>query len=291
MARKRLTRRLAADDTTPFPGDVGNPDRTDPKSDAYDPYQQTVNYELPDMRAEWRQEKRNEIGFGVPTYASVRQAASKAVKLAMLLLGDKVEEDVIEAQAKDFMRLGSDVLDSSLSRFMETEKLYAEDEDEDDEEKKEEAKKGEDEDEDEEEKEEAKKGEDEEEEEEKEEAKKGEEDDEEKKEEAKKGEEDEEEKEEAKAKSSVAELDIEMVRAEDDEEDDEEDTETASLLASIFAEEEPEEEGESEEKEADEKKAGISKLGGQPKVAADMSSDDIGSIWDDAPDVSQVFGQ
>jgi hypothetical protein len=84
------------------------------------------------MRTEWKNDQRNEIGFGIPTVASIRSAASKAVKLAVLLLGDKVAENVIEAQARDFLRLGSKALDSSLLRFAETQNVYAEDEKEED---------------------------------------------------------------------------------------------------------------------------------------------------------------
>lgn len=136
MSRVRLTQRNAAEDKTPYPGDV-NVERTDPEGhadgarDTYDTFEQTVNYELPDMRHDWKNDTRNEIGFGIPTVASIRSAASKAVKLAVLLLGDKVAEDLIEAQARDFMKLGSKALNASLMRFASTQTLYAEGQEED----------------------------------------------------------------------------------------------------------------------------------------------------------------
>ncbi len=130
--RQRLTRRNAAADKTPYPGTVNQPNRHDPEMDEYANWEQSINHELPDMRTEWKNDQRNEIGFGIPTVASIRSAASKAVKLAVLLLGDKVAENVIEAQARDFLRLGSKGLDSSLLRFAETQNVYAEDEKEED---------------------------------------------------------------------------------------------------------------------------------------------------------------
>lgn len=124
MQRKRLTRRNAADDKTAYPGSV-NQTRQDPDRAKYHTFEHTVNHELPDMRHEWKNDQRNDIGFGIPTVASIRSAASKAVKLAVLLLGDKVAEHVIEAQARSFMKLGPKALNASLLRFAESETLYA----------------------------------------------------------------------------------------------------------------------------------------------------------------------
>jgi len=375
--RVRLTaRRRSASDDIPYPGTVNQEDRKFVERDKYDTFEQTINHELPDMRTEWRNDARDEIGFpiaedhteitgtkdGGMTVASVRQAASKAVKLSMLLLGNKVPEKMIEGQAKDFMLLGSAGLDRALSRFAKTETLYArkaEDEEEDEEEtveakksadeapaeeKKEEttAKKSADETPAEEKKEEttAKKGSDEEEttaEEEAPKAKKGADEApaaEEKKEEApkakkgadeeetkaddeapaeetkaKKGaEEDEEETVEAKKgadeeddESKVAELDIELSAAE--EEDTEEDEKSASILSSLYeevkkqeaarrgktSEDDTEEEVVESKKSASVKARGAQKLGGQPRIASDMSVKDISEIWGDVPDVSGVF--
>lgn len=130
----RQTRR-AVDDSIPYPGNVNQPDRKFKKHDQYDNFVQHVNHELPDMRHEWKNDKRDEIGFGIPeawgqspTVASVKVAANKAVKLAYLLLGNKVAESLIEDQANDFMLLGPAALDRSLGRFASTGELYAEDE-------------------------------------------------------------------------------------------------------------------------------------------------------------------
>jgi len=123
--------------SVPYPGNVNQPDRKDPSWEEYHTFEQRVNHELPDMRHEWKDDSRDEIGFGVPesnppTVASVRIAANKAVRVAVLLLGEKVEDDVIEAQARDFMGMSGEAMDRTLDRFAKTQKLYAEDEDEDD---------------------------------------------------------------------------------------------------------------------------------------------------------------
>ena len=97
-----------------------------------------MNHELPDLRHEWEDDERDDIGFGipepwgsnpeVPTVASVRMAANKAVKIAVLLLGEKVDDKTIEEQARDFMSLSREAMDRTLARFAATQKLYAEDE-------------------------------------------------------------------------------------------------------------------------------------------------------------------
>jgi len=87
MSRVRLThRRQSADMSVPYPGNVNQPDRRDPDWDQYHTFEQTVNHELPDMRHEWKDDSRDDIGFGIPeanppTVASVRVAANKAVVL------------------------------------------------------------------------------------------------------------------------------------------------------------------------------------------------------------------
>lgn len=359
MSRVRLTQRSkqAADMSIPYPGNVNQPDRKDPDWEQYHTFEQQVNHELPDMRHDWKNDERDEIGFGVaepwgssptvPTVASVRVAANKAVRIAVLLLGEKVEDDVVEAQARDLMSLSQSAMDRTLARFAETQKLYAED-DEDEAEACEASKKAEDKAED---KAEEKKAEDKAEEkvEEKKEAKKAEDKVEEKVEEKveakdkkaelppalkenaekmkehaekkdekkaskelaekadaekksedkaeekveekveeKKAQDEEVEEEEVVAKKSSTDMDIELSAAAD--EDEEEMTpETAAQLASLFedssiaaAEELPKESS---------KKAGIKKLGGQPRVASTTGdgSTDISAIWDSAPDVSEVF--
>lgn len=286
MARERLTKRLAAaegaegnggDPEKPFPGTVNQPDRKFVERDHYHTFEHTVNHELPDMRHDWQNDQRDEIGFPIPTVASIRAAASKAVKLAVLLLGDKVEENTIEAQARDFMKMGSESLNESLKRFADSENLYKKAEEK--EEEKVEAKKAanpienlgdkkappftkED----------AKKAED------KEEVK------------AKKSEDKEEEKVEAK---KAAELDIQLTAAEDEEEGEVNAAEE-KLLASIFeAEDMEEKKAEDEEEKVEAKKAsekkGVSKLGGQPKVASEGKEIDLSNLWESAPDVSKLF--
>ncbi len=155
--RVRLTARTknAADDKTPFPGDVGNENRVDPTSKQYDNYEELPGWELQEHGDPAANDLRDDIGFSVQngfqdgfnrndstaanpgTVASqkraasimkIRQAAAKSVKLAVLLLGDKCNEKIIEAQARDFMRLGNQCLDASLDRYAKTEKLYSEEE-------------------------------------------------------------------------------------------------------------------------------------------------------------------
>jgi hypothetical protein len=337
--KRRRRERKAVEENIPYPGTVNQPDRTFKRRDQYDNYEEVVNHPLPDMRTEWRDDARDEIGFGipeettVPTVASIRSAASKAVKLAVLLLGEKVDEDVVEAQARDFMRLGNKALGNALKRFAETEKLYSQDDDEEeeaqdeDEEKK--SKKSQDEEEVEtaEETEEVKASEEEEKASEETEVEASEEDgskksqddedededkdeDEEKK--SKKSQddddddddddEDEDEDEDKKSKksqdeegeeevedepatvsSAAAELDIEVTPVVEEVESD---PEAEALLAQVFSDGEAEVESSDETEEA---KQGIEKLGGQPKFASDMSDADISTIWQDAPDVSDVF--
>ena len=318
--RVRLTqrrRRRAVEDDTPYPGTVNQPGRKFKKRDQYDNWEEVVNHPLPDMRHEWKNEKRDEIGFGIPTVASIRAAASKAVRLAVLLLGDKVDEDVIEAQARTFMKLGNKGLNESLERFSETETVYSQDEEEEtaqDEEEKKEEETAQDE---EEKKEET--AQDEEEKKEEETAQ----DEEEKKEASKKKSQDEdeavekdedvgEEAQEEEEKKSSVDMDIELNSITEGSE--EISSESEKLLGKLFSQDEEEEtaqdeeeekaQDEEEEKAQDEnqntkmsskkskkaaKKQGVKSLGGQVKVASDMSTNDISKIWDDAPDVSSVF--
>lgn len=351
MSRVRLTKR-AADMSIPYPGNVNQPDRKDPAWDKYHTFEQTVNHELPDMRHDWQNDERDDVGFGVPetwgespktpgaapTVASVRMAANKAVRIAVLLLGEKVEDEVIEEQARDLMSLSASAMDRTLARFADTQKLYAEEKEEEKkaEEKKEEEKKAADEKKEEvkaeDKKEEEKKAADEKKEEVKAEEKKEEEKKAAKKEDEKKAEEKkdeppafikekmeeskkgskelaekkaEEKKEEVKAedkkeevkaedkkeekKAGSNELDVSFAAAEEEEEE-EVDEKTASELASIF---EGKESTAAEEldKVEESKKAGIKKLGGQPRVASAEGAGvaDISSIWNTAPDVSEIF--
>lgn len=357
MKRTRLTqRRNAADMSIPYPGNVNQPDRKDPSWEQYHTFEQQVNHELPDMRTEWKDNPRDEIGFGEPgaeknppTVASIRVAANKAVRIAVLLLGEKVADETIEAQARDLMALSQESMDRTLDRFAQTQKLYAEEEKEEKVEEKVEEKKeasaaladkgkevpktieapkkaeGEKVEEKKEEKVEEKKAEDKaeekkeekveekkaaeekkmpdfikekiEEKKEKEEkkdasSKKSEDEKDEKKEEEKEAsdDKDEDDKEEEKtAKKSAGEMDIELTGSMDEvASDPKADAQLASLFDDDFTAAEEEDEEKAEKKA---KKAGIKKLGGQPKVASTQNAGpvDISSIWNSAPDVSEIF--
>jgi hypothetical protein len=143
MARERLTsrnRQAAAegakpDHKTPYPGTVNQEDRKFPDNEKYDNFEQNAKtHEGQDLRHEWKNDKHDENGIGIPepwgkkgTIASVKaikMAASKAVKAAVLFLGDKVPEKMIEAQAKDFMAMGPEALTRSIERFSSTFDLY-----------------------------------------------------------------------------------------------------------------------------------------------------------------------
>jgi hypothetical protein len=130
-------RRAVEDPSIPYPGTVNQPDRTFKRRDQYNIDWETVNHPYPDMRTEWKNNPRDEIGFGIPdasgpTVASVKVAASKAVRMAVLLLGEKVADDVIEDQARDLMAIGPDAMDRSLERFVESQELYVAEDKEDD---------------------------------------------------------------------------------------------------------------------------------------------------------------
>jgi hypothetical protein len=142
MDRIRLTKRLAsaskkivaesqADGI--FPGDIGNEERKKNyrKVDEYHTFEQTVNHELPDMRHDWQDNPRDEVGMGIPKKATktmIVNAATNATKLAYFLLGEKASDQLIEQQARDFMRLGSVRLEAAINRFAETTDLYDEEE-------------------------------------------------------------------------------------------------------------------------------------------------------------------
>jgi len=127
--RKRLSKNImSADAKDKYPGTVNQPERQFKTQEQYDNYKETLNHPTPDMRDDWKDNKRNEIGMGVPKIAHIYATAQQATRLATLFLGDKVEDNAIEAQARDFMRLGSKRIQASLSRFNASESLYAEDE-------------------------------------------------------------------------------------------------------------------------------------------------------------------
>jgi acid soluble protein 1 len=293
--RVRLTQRTrqAVESPPLFPGDVGNENRPYKEMDKYDNWQEVVNHPLPDMRTEWKDNPRNEEGFGIPksgppTVASVKMAASKAVRLAVLLLGDKTDEAIIENQARDFIGLSDEAMDRTLARFAETFELY--------EEQKEAA----------EEKPEAAAEEILAQETSEEEPKEAAEETPEKTEETPKESADEEAKTEdapkeaaeaAEEKTEVVaeepvkqmgEMDIELTSAMPDE--PEANPEEDAKLAQLFADPNlPTEKSEDSTPVEAAEKQGVKKLGGQPKVASTDAPTDLSQLWKSAPDVSEAF--
>lgn len=279
--RVRLTKRQAAEDNTPYSGDVGNADRIDPAPDAYsvDDYE-VPGWELQEKGNPAKDDKRIEP-LNVPemsktaseTVIKVRQAASKAVKLAVLFLGDKVSQKTIEDQAKEFMRLGSTSLNNALKRYAETETLYAKDDLIEEEEVEEACVKsnvkadGE--------------------------MEVAEDDAPDSAEENIEEEvfeqpmaEEEIISENVEEIPLVNEMDIELSETEDEVNmSDEEEAE----LASLYAEDDLIEEEEIEEAPVA-RKAGIKKLGGQPKVASTKKGDfDLTKLWKTEPDINELF--
>ena len=106
MERIRLTQRMAArnrkaDSAEPETAiDLGK-NRTYHKIDEYHTFEPSQNHWEPDMRHEWKEDKHDETGFGVPKMAKVYMAAKKATKLAMMLLGENADEDDGECDEHD----------------------------------------------------------------------------------------------------------------------------------------------------------------------------------------------
>ena len=126
MARVRLTQRMKKAESQAdglFPGDVGNMERSKNyrDMDKYHTFEQSVNYELPDMRHEWKEDKRDENNIPVPKVAELYAAAQNAIKLSMMFLGDNAPQKMVQAQARDFMKLGNSRLVASINRWIETE--------------------------------------------------------------------------------------------------------------------------------------------------------------------------
>ena len=57
--------------------------------------------------------------------AKNKKKADKAVRLAVLLLGDKVPDSEIEAQSRIFMKMELTDLEETIKRFYDTEKVYS----------------------------------------------------------------------------------------------------------------------------------------------------------------------
>ena len=124
MERVRLTKRMAArnrkaDSAEPETAiDLGK-NRSYHKIDEYHTFEPSLNHWEPDIRHEWKEDKHDETGFGVPKMAKVYMAAKKATKLAMMLLGENADEAVLEKQARAFMRMGDKALTASIERWAE----------------------------------------------------------------------------------------------------------------------------------------------------------------------------
>jgi hypothetical protein len=99
---------------------------------AYDKSEPAITHETQSDHTDWKNDKHDEIGLGVPKseaeiarIASQRLAANKAVKIAMNLLGDRCSEDVIAAQGRDFFAgMSMTAMDNTIRRIAETEALY-----------------------------------------------------------------------------------------------------------------------------------------------------------------------
>jgi len=126
MARERLTSsaKIGETNTPPFPGTLGNEGRPATPREKYDTFVEQPGFEVQQQGAPWKDNPRDEIGFGIPKAAAMFAAAHKATRLAIMFLGDKVAPTVIEAQARDFMRLGSSRIDAALKRFADSESIY-----------------------------------------------------------------------------------------------------------------------------------------------------------------------
>ena len=97
MKRKRITARekqAVEKPYAPYPGNVNQEDREFKEHGQYHNYEPTPGHWTPIK--EKIIDERNSIGFGIPrdempkTASEVITAANKAVKLAVLFLGDKV---------------------------------------------------------------------------------------------------------------------------------------------------------------------------------------------------------
>lgn len=129
MSRVRLTKRVQAND----PGDMdGSRQKIQPKIDTYsnfDPAKDDVGDRKVKM---WKEDPklRDEMHVTKMKQARMWQASKLATKLAIYLLGEKAPSNMIKAQAAEFLPLGNARLAKAVSRFANTEYLYAEDEEE-----------------------------------------------------------------------------------------------------------------------------------------------------------------
>ena len=71
--------------------------------------------------AEPIKDERDEVGFGISKTASKFRLAKHASVLAQLCLGDDCPDEVLEDQARDFMKMGDEAIVASIRRWKATE--------------------------------------------------------------------------------------------------------------------------------------------------------------------------
>jgi hypothetical protein len=143
MARERLTSRgrQSADDKTPYPGSINQEGRAENErgSMTYRTFEPSVeNHEGVDYGdVHGNDEHRNEMNIGIPDPASktlitasedeadYQRKCLKAAQAAELMLGERVSDRVLLAQARDFLALDEETLDRTIERFNRTEQFYA----------------------------------------------------------------------------------------------------------------------------------------------------------------------
>lgn len=124
--RKRLTARNVRAESRAdgiFPGDIGNEEREknyhDPEE--YSNYDFQEGWDLPVSDNNWEEDKRDEVGFGIPKTANSFHTARQAAAMAQCFLGDDAPTEEIEKQARVFMKLGYRNIVASLRRWKATE--------------------------------------------------------------------------------------------------------------------------------------------------------------------------
>ena len=124
--RKRLTARNVRAESRAdgiFPGDIGNEERDknyhDPSE--YSNYEFQEGWDTPVSENNWADDKRDEVGFGIPKTASSFHTARQAAAMAQCFLGEDAPIDEIEKQARVFMKLGYRNIVASLRRWKATE--------------------------------------------------------------------------------------------------------------------------------------------------------------------------
>lgn len=60
----------------------------------------------------------------IPMPENLKVKATKAVELAVLLLGEKCPQAIIQLQAMAFMQMNEQALTESIDRFIQTQELY-----------------------------------------------------------------------------------------------------------------------------------------------------------------------